>query len=208
MELARTRTAQAGLRLNQSIEANMFLLVPLSMIAGFLFPAPLQRFTGWAPYLFAFMTFVMALGCSPRQIKQSMRLPLVMLVTLLLVHIAAPLIAYGMGAAFYGPGSPYVIGFVLFTIIPLGVSSILWVGMSEGNLPLALTLVVLDSALSPFVVPAEIGFFFGADITFDHWKVMGDLMIIVVIPTILGVIVNYLSRARAKAWSAPAAGPL
>ncbi|WP_409345325.1 bile acid:sodium symporter family protein [Paenibacillus sp. MBLB4367] len=170
-------------------------------------PAPLRGYTEWAPYLFAFMTFVMAMGCSPQQVKQAMRMPLVMLVTLLLVHIAAPLAAYGLGAAVYGPDSPYVIGFVLFAIIPLGVSSILWVGMAEGNIPLALTLVVLDSALSPFVVPAEIALFFGADISFDHTKVMGDLLIIVVIPTILGVLVNHFSRSRAKSWSAPVAGP-
>lgn len=202
-----SRKAQAGLRLNGFFESYMFVFVPLSLIVGFLFPSPLRDYTAWAPYLFAFMTFVMALGCSPLQVKQAMRMPLVMLVTLLLVHIAAPLAAYGLGAAVYGPDSPYVIGFVLFAIIPLGVSSILWVGMAGGNIPLALTLVVIDSALSPLVVPAEIGLFFGADLSFDHWKVMKDLMIIVVIPTIAGVTVNHLSRAKAKAWSAPFAGP-
>ncbi|WP_259619012.1 bile acid:sodium symporter family protein [Paenibacillus doosanensis] len=158
--------------------------------------------------MFAYLTFVMATGCSWGQIKQAFRMPVPMLIIFTAAHIIAPVVSYALGSAFFGSHSPYVVGFVLFTVIPLGVSSVIWVGLSKGNVPLALSMIVLDSALSPFVIPFEVSLFFGADIAFDHVKVMLDLVKIIVVPTALGVIVNELSRHRFKEWSAPVCAPL
>ena len=56
-----------------------------------------------------------------------------MIWTFVLAHVLSPLVAYGLGALLFGADSPYVVGLVLFTIIPLGVSTVLWVGMSVGQ---------------------------------------------------------------------------
>jgi predicted Na+-dependent transporter len=126
-----------------------------------------------------------------------------MLLVLFFAHAAAPLIAYGLGAALFGDHSPYLIGLVLFAVIPLGVSSVLWVGLSKGNVTFALAVIVIDSAISPFIVPTEISLFFGAHVQFDHFKMMLDLLIIIVLPTLIGVGINAISRAEAKPWSEP-----
>lgn len=107
----------------------------------------------------------------------------------------------------FGEGSPYIIGLVLFTVIPLGVSSVIWVRMIGGNIPLTLSLIVIDSLISPLVVPWLIHLYFGENIDFDAMKVMLDLMQIIVIPTILGVAVNEITRGRALEWSGFVAGP-
>jgi len=196
-----------GIRLNAVIEKYLSLFVPVCLILGFLFSGGLKGGVPWVPFLFAYLTFVMATGCSWAQIRQAFRMPMPMLIIFAAAHVIAPVAAYALGTAFFGSQSPYVVGFVLFTVIPLGVSSIIWIGLSKGSVPLALSMVVLDSALSPFVIPVEVSLFFGADIEFDHVKVMLDLIKIIVVPTILGVMVNELSKGTFKSWSAPFCAP-
>lgn len=196
-----------GLRLSAKLDQYFFICILVSLVLGFLFSGLLYRFNGIIPYLFAYVTFVMALGCSWTQIRQALQMRYAMLLVLFFAHVVAPLIAYGLGTLLFGADSPYLIGLVLFAIIPLGVSSVLWVGLSNGNVTFALAVIILDSALSPFVVPGEISLFFGAHIQFDHLKMMLDLVIIIVIPTFIGIGINAISRGKAKPWSEPISAP-
>jgi predicted Na+-dependent transporter len=196
-----------GLRFGVKLDQYLFMLILVSLVLGFVFSALLYRFNGAIPYLFGYVTFIMALGCSWKQIKQALQMRYAMLLVLIASHVIAPLIAYGLGTLLFGADSPYLIGLVLFAIIPLGVSSVLWVGLSNGNVTFALAVIILDSALSPLVVPGEISLFFGAHIHFDHLKMMLDLVIIIVIPTLVGIGINVMSRDKAKPWSEPISAP-
>ncbi|WP_281885789.1 bile acid:sodium symporter family protein [Paenibacillus sp. YYML68] len=199
---------QVGLRLNIQLEKYLFVLTPVSLILGFLLSEQSKGGVALVPYLFAFLTFVMATGCSWRQIKGALAMPGMIVLTFAITHIVAPAIAYAAGAAFFGADSPYVIGLVLLAIIPLGVSSVIWVSISKGHVPFTLAMIVIDTAISPFVIPAAMKLIFAEAIELDLAKVMADLLQIVVVPTVLGVIVNELSQQRFKDWSAPAFGPL
>ncbi|ANE49105.1 bile acid:sodium symporter [Paenibacillus swuensis] len=196
------------MRFNALFERYMFIVIPAALIAGFLASGPLQQFIPWVPGLFAYITLVMAWGCSFRSIRDELRHPASMLLLFALAHIAAPLIAYGIGAAVFGAASPYVVGLVLFTAIPLGVSSAIWVGLSGGSVPWILSLIVIDSLLSPAVVPLLVQAFFGADIHVDGAGMMMKLLIIIVLPTAAGVALCELSRGRIRAAAAPVAAPL
>ncbi|MFC3340954.1 bile acid:sodium symporter family protein [Paenibacillus abyssi] len=160
------------------------------------------------PYLFAVVTLTMALGCGIRQLQLVVRRPLPMLWTLVIAHLVLPLVAFALGTAVFGSDSPYVIGLVLFTIIPLGVSSVIWVGLSGGSIPLMLSLVVVDSALSPLVVSSGIHMLFGTGITVDTTHIMVDLLIIVVLPTIVGVILHEISKGKLNEVVKPVGGPI
>ncbi|MFD2613469.1 bile acid:sodium symporter family protein [Paenibacillus gansuensis] len=197
-----------GLRFNAWFERYMFIVIPGALTAGFWLADELQPFIAWVPWLFAFITLVMGWGCSAGQIAKELRRPLPMLLLFALAHIAAPLIAYAMGAALFGAASPYVVGMVLFTVIPLGVSSAIWVGLSGGSTAWILAMIVIDSLLSPAVVPASVHLFFGADIHIDSAGMMLKLLAIIVIPTAAGVALYELSRGRIKAAAAPVAAPV
>ncbi|MEK8126773.1 bile acid:sodium symporter family protein [Paenibacillus filicis] len=198
---------EKGNRLNRLLEQYLFILTPVSLILGFLLSGAMKSWTHAIPWLFAYLTFVMATGCSLQQIRDALRMPGAMLLTFALTHVVAPLIAYGIGAWIFGAESPYVVGFVLFAVIPLGVSSVIWVSLSQGHVPFTLAMIVIDTALSPFVIPIALESMFGASIELDHAGMLTDLFLIMVAPTILGVLVNELSRYRFKAWSAPVCGP-
>lgn len=197
-----------SLRFTAGFEKYMFIIMPLTLLLGVMLSDQLISYVSWAPYLFGYVTFVMAIGCGVRHLKKVVQRPAVMVVTLVLSHVLAPLIAYFLGMMLFGASSGYTIGLVLFTIIPLGVSSVLWVSMSYGSVPLMLAMVVLDSALSPLVVPGLIELFFGAEVQFDTPSLIKDLMLIIVVPTILGVIVYELSKGKFKEWSAPVTAPI
>ncbi|MFD0712386.1 bile acid:sodium symporter family protein [Paenibacillus sp. GCM10027626] len=186
----------------------MFLLIPGSLVLGFLFSAELHRFVPYVPYLFAFVTLTMAIGCGVKQLAAVLRRPGVMVWTFVLTHVLSPLIAYGIGSLIFGSDSPYVVGLVLFTIIPLGVSTVLWVGMSGGSVPLMLAMVVIDSALSPFVVPAGLHLLFHTTVEADTMQMITDLLIIIVLPTVIGVGLHQLSGGRIQAAVQPYAAPL
>nr|WP_072330308.1 MULTISPECIES: bile acid:sodium symporter [unclassified Paenibacillus] len=196
-----------GNRLNRLLEQYLFLLTPVSLILGFLLSGQMHTWVDAIPWLFAYLTFVMASGCSLKQIRDALRMPGAMLLTFGLTHVLAPVIAYGIGSWIFGAESPYVIGFVLFAVIPLGVSSVIWVSLSQGHVPFTLAMIVIDTALSPFVIPLALETLFGASVELDHAGMLADLLKIVVAPTLIGVAVNELSRGRFKAWSAPVCGP-
>lgn len=198
----------AGLAFNRYYERRMSIFIPASLVLGFLF---YEWFDSWAvtiPYLFAYITFVMALDCNAKQLVQTLKFPIPILITLLFVHGVAPYLAFLLGRFIFGEGSPYIIGLVLFAVIPLGVSSVIWVKLVGGQIPLVLTLIIIDSLLSPFVVPWLIHLYFGQNINFDTLKVMLDLIKIIVIPTILGVAINGWTGGRAVQWIGFVAAPL
>ncbi|MBH5318497.1 bile acid:sodium symporter family protein [Paenibacillus sp. GSMTC-2017] len=186
----------------------MFLIIPGSLVLGFIFAASLKPMIHAVPYMFAFVTLTMAIGCGLGELKVVMKKPRIMGLTFILAHIISPLVAYGVGAAIFGMDSPYVIGLVLFTIIPLGISTVLWVSMSGGNVPLVLAMVVLDSMLSPLVVPAVIQLFFKSAIEVKVGPLMLDLTILIVLPTIIGVALNEWSKGKIQDQVKPYTAPI
>ncbi len=186
----------------------MFLIIPGSLVLGFLFAEPLTPFVPLVPYLFAFVTLTMAIGCGLGEIRLAIARPLPVVWTIVIAHVLLPLLAYGIGAVTFGGQSPYTIGLVLFTLIPFGVSSVIWVGLSGGSVALMLCLVVLDSAISPALVPAGIHLIFGQGIEVDTSSIMMDLLLIVVLPTVIGVTLHELTRGRVQPVVKPYAAPL
>ncbi|OMF21550.1 bile acid:sodium symporter [Paenibacillus sp. FSL H8-0548] len=197
-----------GLAFNRHFERWMFILIPGSLIFGFIFARQLQPYIETVPYLFAYVTLTMAIGCGLGQLREVMKRPGIMALTFVIAHVISPLVAFGLGSLVFGADSPYVVGLVLFTIIPIGVSTVLWVGMSGGSVPLMLAMVVLDSALSPLVVPAGIHLFFDSAVEVKAGPIIIDLLIIIVLPTIIGVGLNQMSRGRIQNAVAPYTSPL
>ncbi|RIX52493.1 bile acid:sodium symporter family protein [Paenibacillus nanensis] len=197
-----------GLAFNRYFEKWMFLIIPSSLVLGFLFANALQPMVDAVPYLFAFVTLTMAIGCGLKELGGVMKKPGIMGLTFVLAHIVSPLAAYWAGTAIFGADSPYVVGLVLFTIIPLGVSTVLWVGMSGGSVALMLAMVVLDSLISPVVVPSAIHLFFDSSADVETGPLILDLIIIIVIPTVIGVALNEASKGKIQEKVKPYTAPV
>lgn len=96
------------------------------------------------------------------------------------------------------------IGFMLSVAVPTGVTSVIWVNISKGNLPLCLSIILIDTLLAPFIMPFLLKIIAGQSIHFDTTSLIFDLLWMIVVPSILGILLNELSKGKIqKRW-----GPL
>lgn len=181
---------------NRFLERWMVILTPLAMVAGWRWQRELLPFAAASGWLFALMTLALSLGTSWSDLRQVTSRPLPAAVALLLLHFVAPFYAWLAWRAFF-PAAPDVgVGLVLATAVPIGVSSLLWASLAGGDVPLALTLVTLDTLASPFVFPLIILLFAGRQVHFVAGAVIAGLVKMVVLPTVLGVTSHDLTGGR------------
>lgn len=190
------------LKLNAWLGQRIFVLVLCALALGLCVPlrdSPLLRQGTVA--LFAYMTFVTALSTSLRDFFQVLRHPWVPLWILALVHVVSPCLAWGVGHLFY-PGEPLIrIGYLIGASIPVGVTSIIWTALVQGDLAVSLVAVTLDTFLVPLVLPAFFHLVIGETIQLDYAKMVQDLLLMVTIPSLLGMLGNDLSRGRMSSFA-------
>jgi bile acid:Na+ symporter, BASS family len=201
------RIEEALLELNRLVERRMYLVVLFGIGAGWFLPG-LDRAVWLVPYLFAYMTFATALSISARDIGGVARAPGVVLLMIAALHLLMPGVAWLIGALSFGSHSATAVGMVLATLIPVGVLSVVWTSVAYGAVPLALTIVALDSLLSPLILPVTAWLFLGSQVDFDARSLMIGLVWMIVIPTSAGVWLHDLSAGRIGRRMAPLNGPL
>ncbi len=193
--------------MNRWLERLMFVWLLSAMGIGYLLHGIMGDWTGAVVILFACMTFVTALGTRFREFGYVARHPVVLASMFILLHAFLPVIAYLAARAFLHK-TAYIVGVVLASSIPVGVTSIMWTGMANGDLPLGLSLVSLDTLLSPIVIPLTIHVIIGHSVDLPFWTLFWGLVWMVVLPTLLGIFANELSRGRIKPAVLPVAGPV
>ncbi|MDI6870905.1 MAG: bile acid:sodium symporter [Bacillota bacterium] len=178
------------------LERWMVLLTPAAMAAGWRWQQVLSPYASASTWLFALMTLALSLGTSWSDLRRVTARPLPAAVALLLLHLVAPLYAWLAWQALF-PASPDMgIGLLLATAVPTGVSALLWVSLAGGDVPLALTLVALDTLLSPLVVPLIIHLFAGRQVPVAVGAFVLGLVKMAVLPTLLGVTSHDLTGGR------------
>lgn len=192
---------------NRFIEKWMPFVTPCSLLLGVLFSAWLKPGAFLVPWIFAFMTFSGSLGSGFRDLKKVLLHPAPLLVCLVILHAWMPLVAWGAGSVLF-PSDPYTItGLALAFIIPTGIVSFMWVSLYQGNIALTLSIILLDTFLSPFIVPSTLHLLVGADVKFDTWGMMEGLAWMVVLPSLLGMALNHWTGGKVKASWGPKLAP-
>jgi bile acid:Na+ symporter, BASS family len=194
--MARWLVIKKGLRFNRFLDERMFLVVASGLLLGALFHHQVIHLKSATSYLFAYITFVMALGCSLQDFRNALKSPGLMLTILGLLHVVLPILAFILIKLFLPAQPGLQAGIILGTATPIGVASVIWVGISGGNIALALTAVVADTLLSPLVVPGILLLTMGKTVHFDILQLMIGLTWMVVVPTIIGIIVHDLSKGQ------------
>lgn len=154
---------------------------------GILFPDPLSRLNDLAVPLFAFMTFSNSLSGGFRSMADVARRPLPVAVIFALLHVVMPLITLGLGSLLFPQDPLFTTGLVLEYVIPTGVATLMWAGLSRGNLPLCLSVVLLDTLLAPLLVPLSLRVLLGSVVEMDTWGMIQDLMLMVALPALAGM---------------------
>ncbi|MDR0908289.1 MAG: bile acid:sodium symporter family protein [Spirochaetaceae bacterium] len=194
--------------LNKTIEKFLPLCMPLSIIIGFAFHSVLVKLQPFVPELFAVMTLSGALKLKARDMLDTVRRPLPIIIFLVLSHVFMPLIVFAVCSVVFKGNPDILSGYILLFSTPVAVSSFIWTGMYAGDMALTLTIILLDTILAPLVVPGTVSLLLNTAISIDMSGIAFSLMLMVVIPTIIAVIINEASRGKIPAMVLPVLNPL
>lgn len=168
----------------------MFLLIPGAILFGYFFWDYLEHGKIWVYIMFGYMTFIAALNCSWGQFRALFKEPVLFGSALLLVHVVLPAVAYGTGKLFFPNDAETVVGLVIAASIPVAVTAVVWTNLSQGNNSFSLALVVLDTLISPVVLPSFIYLVFGMTGALPVAKMIQDMLFMVVLPSLLGLLLH------------------
>jgi predicted Na+-dependent transporter len=185
----------------------MPVLTPAGVALGLLCTTWLHSYSFLAPWIFAAMTFAGSLGSNYKDLGKVLMHPLPIIAIFTILHVIMPLIGWGAGSLFFQGDDLTQTGFVLLFVIPTGVISLVWVTIYRGNLALTLALILLDTMLSPFIVPFSLSLLVGAKVQMDTWDIMQGLLWMVVIPSLIGMALNQITKGKIKTKWGPNLAP-
>lgn len=194
-------------KLNFILQRWMPVLTPISLIIGVLLEQVGQHLLFLVAWLFALMTLISSLGMKFRDVKVFIQYPKTILFTIAFLHILMPLWAYLLSNLIFDDHL-LTIGFVLSVAVPTGVTSIIWVTITKGNLPLALSIVLIDTLLAPIIMPLLIHIVAGQAIDIDTHALIFDLIWMIVLPSLLGVILNEITHGKIQRKYGPSLAPV
>jgi BASS family bile acid:Na+ symporter len=189
-------------RINAFLEKILPLITPTSVVLGILFSAWLTPYQGWSTALFAFMTFAGSLRSGFGDLLKVWLQPGPLVAALLILHAVMPLAAWLLSQAAFAGDPLTVTGIVLSAAIPTGITSMLWVTIYRGSVPLTLSIILADTLLAPFVVPATMQLLVGGKVAIDTLGMMKGLVLMIVLPSLLGMALHQATRGRVhRTWS-------
>lgn len=199
--------------MNMLIRLNQFLgrYYPFFTVGcvglGLLFSDTLSVLTRISVPLFAFITFSNSLGGGFRDLFRVVRHPRSVLTVLILLHIVMPLVAMGAGTLLFPDAPLFTLGLILEYAIPTAVASLMWTGMSGGSISLCLSVLLLDTVLSPLVVPLTLRLLAGSVVEMDATGMVGNLMIMVGLPALLAMALHDGTQRRVAKTVKPVLDP-
>ena len=184
------------------VSRHLFQLVLLSLIGGYFVPLqPTEFLKGLVVFLFAYMTFITGLATSFRDFLKAAGKPALPFYTLCVIHVATPAVAWFAGHLFF-PERPLIqLGYLICATIPVGVSSVIWTSIVRGNVSLSLVVVTLDTLISPLLLPMFILFAAGISIQIDYFRMVVDLLIMIALPSIVGMMLYDATKGRTEVFA-------
>ena len=136
--------------------------------------------------LLAFLMFIISLTFDAHDVRTVLRKPSRQFLSLGLVYGPMSIAGWLTGRLFFGSG-PLAAGQTLLGTLPTDVSSPLLVLMARGNVALAAVFNAINTALSPFIVPFLFLWLTGIQLEAPLGSIIMELVLIVFVPTVLGV---------------------
>ncbi|TWH47940.1 bile acid:sodium symporter family protein [Sporomusa sp. KB1] len=188
--------------INNWLGKRMFLVVVTALILGFLMSVPDSPYVRYfLVVLFAYMTFVTALGTSLKSFIQVMGKPWIPLWVILLIHIMTPLTAWFLGNLLYADLPEMQLGLLVAAAIPVGVTSVMWTALTQGNVSISLVAVTLDTLIVPALLPAYYKIIVGQAVMINYTSLIIQLVLMVTIPSILGMVLYDWTGGKTAAFA-------
>ena len=200
-------SAEIANRVNLFLSRALPLLTPLGVALGVFFPEVFTRLRPSVFWLFATITLSGSLTISTRDLGKTITSPFPIFIFIFTVRIIMPLIVFFISRLIFKGDQNTIAGYILVYAVPTAVLGFVWTSIFKGDPALSLALILLDTLLAPLVVPGTIKLLLGTSISLDMTGMIISLILMVVIPTILGVTFNELSRGKIPAMINPYLSP-
>ena len=189
--------------------SRMMPLLPLAgLVIGFFLPDVFIHLRPWTPWFLSMITFSGVLKLRVTELGGVLRKPIPIFCFFILSRILTPLYVLFFSSIFFAGNSETIAGFILLYSAPAAASGFIWITTFRGNMALGLSLILFDTLLSPIFMPLSISVLAGSKVTMDPGSIMISLIFTVVIPTILGIMLNETSRGKIPALISPYFNPL
>ena len=185
------------------IGAHLMLVVPIMVAIGMLVPEALLPFKPYIPTFFALMTLQNSLTNDASAMVGALRRPGALTVIVLWVHVAAPALVWAAASLAFGADSATVAGVVLEYSVPIGTSTVMWIGLFQGDMALGLSALLVSACASPFTIPVALKLLVGATISFDTIGMMRSMAFMVAIPALIATVANALTHGRSARLARP-----
>ena len=179
-------------KLNTWMTPKMPLLILCALVLGLLFPNQVGVLCPAVTTLMMFQTFANSLGSSVQDLGRVLSHPKPVLITLFCLHILMPLVALGIGSVCFPDQPLYTLSLVLMEGSPAAVSSLMWIVIGGGSVELCLSIILLDTLLSPVVLPLTLRLLCGSVVELDTIGMFQDLFIMIVVPAALAMVLYRL----------------
>jgi predicted Na+-dependent transporter len=205
---SRPGPAACALALNARLERLMPVLAPAGVALGFLLPAVFITLRPLISWLFGLMTLSGAIKLKVREFGLVLRDPLPIAATFFNSHLIMPLVVFLMSTLMFRGNGGIIAGYVLVYSVPTAVSGFIWVTMYRGDSALALALILISTLAAPFIVPLTMSVLLGTGLSLDMSGIALSLVMMVVVPTVIGIGTNEISRGKIPRIIGPVLNPL
>ena len=193
-------------RLGGFIGSHMAFVSPACVVLGVLFPQ-IGAMRPLVIPLFAFMTFQSSLSNTFGNLARTVRHPAPMLVSLALASVAMPCAACVLATALFGTNPNLVCGVVLEYSVPIAVVCAMWTNMLGGDPALSLAAILVSTVAAPFTIPLTLHALLDQTIEVDAARMMGEMIVSIALPALVGTVANDLTRGRAARELSPVIAP-
>ena len=193
-------------RLGGFIGSHMAFISPTCVVLGVLFPQ-IAILKPLVVPLFAFMTFQSALSNTFSNLARVVRRPVPLLVAMCLASVLMPAVACALATALFGSDPDLVCGVVLEYSVPVAVVAAMWTNMLGGDPALSLATILVSTVAAPFSIPLTLHVLLGQTVEVDAARMMGEMVLSIALPALVGTSANDLTRGRAARELSPVIAP-
>ena len=188
---------------NPKIKQMTFTIWVFAAVAvGMFYPQYFQKigdfkFTSLIVPLIQLIMFTMGTEMSLKDFEGVIKTPKAVFIGLVSHFTIMPLVGYSLAKGFGFPPE-IAAGIILIGSVPSGVSSNVLAFIAKANLPLSITIATVSTLMAPIMTPFLMKILAGQFVEVNFMKMMLHVIEIIIVPVMLGLIINKLIRNGAK----------
>ena len=145
--------------------------------------------------LLQIIMFGMGSQMSLNDFKGVIKMPKGVIIGVVISYMIMPGTAFAISRIFNFPNE-VAAGIILIGCVPTGLASNVMAYIARANLPLSVTIGAFSTLLSPFVTPLLMKLIAGQYIEISVWKMMLDILNMIILPIVAGFIFNMFYNAK------------